>query len=205
MPTQSLFPTLIYTNALQGRGGAQFNQRLLREIEQLCVDDIAGRRWSAKNYPGGYTSYGSLCRLQQISPTFAALEKKLQRHVSAYARALHLDLEGRKLSMTDCWVNVMPQHAVHSLHLHPLATISGTYYVQTPRGCAGLKLEDPRLDRYMAAPPRRRDAPPAQQPWITVPAEAGKLTLFESWLRHEVLPNARAAERVSVSFNYSWF
>jgi uncharacterized protein (TIGR02466 family) len=31
------------------------------------------------------------------------------------------------------------------------------------------------------------------------------LLLFESWLRHEVAPQARAAERVSISFNYSWF
>jgi uncharacterized protein (TIGR02466 family) len=94
---------------------------------------------------------------------------------------------------------------VHGLHLHPLSTISGTYYVRTPRGCAGLKLEDPRLDRFMAAPPRRADARPDNRPWVTVPAEAGKLVLFESWLRHEVPSNPVAAERVSISFNYNWF
>jgi uncharacterized protein (TIGR02466 family) len=38
-----------------------------------------------------------------------------------------------------------------------------------------------------------------------VPATAGKLVLFESWLRHEVPPNPVAAERVSISFNYGWF
>jgi uncharacterized protein (TIGR02466 family) len=37
-----------------------------------------------------------------------------------------------------------------------------------------------------------------------VPATAGKVVLFESWLRHEVPPNPRDAERVSVSFNYHW-
>ncbi len=105
--------------------------------------------------------------------------------------------------MTDCWVNIMPQLVVHSLHLHPLATISGTYYVQTPRGCPGLKFEDPRLDRYMAAPPRRADA--TRQPWHIVPAEAGTFVLFESWLRHEVPPNPKPAERISISFNYNWF
>jgi uncharacterized protein (TIGR02466 family) len=34
---------------------------------------------------------------------------------------------------------------------------------------------------------------------------AGRLVLFESWLRHEVVMNRVAAERVSVSFNYNWF
>jgi uncharacterized protein (TIGR02466 family) len=43
------------------------------------------------------------------------------------------------------------------------------------------------------------------QPWSTVTAEAGKLVLFESWLRHEVAPNPVDAERISISFNYNWF
>jgi uncharacterized protein (TIGR02466 family) len=38
-----------------------------------------------------------------------------------------------------------------------------------------------------------------------MPARTGHLILFESWLRHEVAPNRRAAERVSISFNYGWF
>ena len=29
--------------------------------------------------------------------------------------------------------------------------------------------------------------------------------MFESWLRHEVLPNGVDAERISISFNYNWF
>ena len=205
MPVRSLFPTLVYEARLPAAGWRTFNRRLRHECLQTREDDLAGQAWSARRYPGGYTSYGSLCRMHTLSPTFAALERKLRRHVRAYARALALDLEGRELAMTDCWINIMPRLVVHSLHLHPLSTISGTYYVQTPRGAAGLKFEDPRLDRYMAAPPRRADAGPELQPWFTVPASAGKLVLFESWLRHEVPPNPVAAERISISFNYSWF
>ena len=202
---RALFPTLVYTAPLQRSGSAEFNRRLLRECGQYCQDDTAGRRWSAKNYPGGYTSYASLNRLHRISPTFALLERKLARHVASYARSLELDLSQRELAMTDCWLNIMPKHVVHSLHLHPLSTLSGTYYVQTPRGCQGIKLEDPRLDRFMAAPPRKADCQLQHRPWITLPAEAGQLVMFESWLRHEVLANTRAAERVSISFNFSWF
>ena len=91
------------------------------------------------------------------------------------------------------------------MHLHPLSTISGTYYVQTPRGSSGIKFEDPRLERMMAAPPRRADADPRRRPWFVIPAEAGHVVLFESWLRHEVAPNPVDAERISISFNYSWF
>ena len=205
MPTRALFPTLVYAAPLQRSGLAAFNRQLLRECLQLQVDDGAGRRWSERNYPGGFTSYGSQSRMHQVSPTFARLGQRLSRHVRAYARALELDLEGRALEMTDCWVNIMPRHVVHGLHIHPLSTISGTYYVQTPRGCAGIKFEDPRLDRFMAAPPRRADCSAEGRGWVTIPAQAGKLLLFESWLRHEVPPNPVATERISISFNYSWF
>jgi uncharacterized protein (TIGR02466 family) len=141
--------------------------------------------------------------MHTMSPTFGHLERSVRRYVLQYARALEFDLAGRELAMTDCWINMMPRGVTHGLHLHPLATISGTYYVRTPRGVPGLKLEDPRLDRYMAAPPRRADA--GQRPWFTVPVAAGTVVLFESWLRHEVPPNPVASERVSISFNYNWF
>ena len=134
MPVRTLFPTMVYEARLPATGWRTFNRRLLQECLQTREDDVAGQRWSATRYPGGYTSYGSLCRMHTLSPTFAALERKLRRHVQSFARALEFDLEGRELAMTDCWINVMPRLVVHSLHLHPLSTISGTYYVRTPRG-----------------------------------------------------------------------
>jgi len=205
MTVQRLFPTLVYRGRLKQTGWRTFNSRLLRECQQLHLDDAGGRRWSAKNYPGGYTSYNSANRMHQVSPTFAELQRRLNRHVRSFAASLELDLAQRQLTMTDCWVNIMPRQVVHGLHLHPLSTISGTYYVKTPKGCAGLKFEDPRLERFMAAPPRRADSRPDNRPWVTLPAEAGTLVLFESWLRHEVPPNPVSAERISISFNYSWF
>jgi uncharacterized protein (TIGR02466 family) len=205
MPTKALFPTLVYSARLSRVNWRKFNHQLLRECLQLREDDEAGRRWSRKNYPGGYTSYHSAHRMHERSPTFSLLDRNLRRHVAAFVRTLELDMNGRELAMTDCWVNIMPHGVVHSMHLHPLSTISGTYYVQTPKGSAGLKFEDPRLDRFMAAPPRRADARPENQPWSVFEAEAGKLVLFESWLRHEVPPNPATSERISISFNYNWF
>ena len=196
MPVKALFPTEIYVARLGGQAAPALNRDLLAECLQLREDDRGGQRWSKSNYPGGYTSYDTAHRMHLMSPTFGALQRALDRHVKAYAKALAFDLEGRALAMTDCWVNIMPQWVTHSLHLHPLSTISGTYYVRTPKGCAGLKFEDPRLDRYMAAPPRNA--------WTTVPAEAGNVVLFESWLRHEVPPNPSRGERISISFNYHW-
>jgi uncharacterized protein (TIGR02466 family) len=192
----ALFPTLVYAAPL-GAGSAALNRELLLECRQIRERDAAGRRWSARNYPGGYTSYGSLDQLHRMSSTFITLRERLDRHVAAYARALRWDLRGSRLEMTDCWANLMGLGSAHSGHLHPQAVVSGTYYVKTPRGSAGLKFEDPRLSRFMAAPMRPRTH-------VEYPARAGRVVLFESWLRHEVPAGGSAAERVSLSFNYHW-
>lgn len=204
MPVRSWFATAIYHQPLLRRGLARFNRELAAECRKLRDYDAAGRRWSAKNYPGGYTSYASLNQLHKLSSTFADLEARITGHVHRFARQLDLDLEGREVFMTDFWVNIMPEHVAHGLHLHPLSFISGTYYVATPPGCSGLKFEDPRLDRFMAAPPRVTRPRPANQLHVTYPARAGSVVLFESWLRHEVAANRVKAERISVSFNYNW-
>jgi len=205
MRVRPLFPTFVYDAPLQTRGARALNARLLRECLQLRHDDRAGVAWSKQRYPGGYTSYGSVTRMQRFSPTFAALERKLERHVRSFARRLDFDLTSRTLAMTDCWVNIMPRLMAHPGHLHPLSTISGTYYVRVPRGSPGLKFEDPRLERMMAAPPSLAHARPENRRWHVQEAVAGHVVLFESWLRHEVAANTAASERISISFNYNWF
>ena len=183
---------------------AALNRELLGECRRIRALDRAGARWSARNYPGGYTSYGSLDQLQRLSSTFVGLRGRIDRHARAFARALAWDLRGGELAMTDCWVNFMGPGAAHTMHLHPQAVVSGTYYVRTPRGASGLKFEDPRLASFMAAPARRAGARPALRPHVELPAQEGRLVLFESWLRHEVPASRIEAERVSLSFNYHW-
>lgn len=192
----SHFATSIYVKPLLQKAGRKFNGELLRECFQIRDYDAPGRSWSAKNYPGGYTSYGSMDRLHQFSSTFDQLRGYLDGHVARYARSLQWNLRGGRLVMTDCWINIMPRGCAHSFHLHPQSVVSGTYYVKTPRGCSGLKFEDPRLSRMMAAPQRRAGA------HVTYPAKAGQVILFESWLRHEVPASPVDDERMSISFNY---
>ena len=80
--------------------------------------------------------------------------------------------------------------------------MSGTFYVAVPPGSGALKLEDPRLAMLMAAPGRTDDAPEHLHPFIYAEPAAGRVFLWESWLRHEVMPNAGKKDRISISFNY---
>ena len=205
-PLQAWFPTFIYHARLQRKrdAGRRFNRELLKECHQFRDFDVAGRKWSSKNYPGGYTSYASYDKVHRVSSTFGELESHLNRHASAFAKQLDWDLGSERIKLTDCWINIMPERTAHSLHLHPNSVISGSYYVATPRGCAGLKFEDPRLSRLMAAPPRMAAARRENRTFISYPAQAGTVILFESWLRHEVAANPSAAERISISFNFGW-
>ena len=205
MTVRKWFPTLIYDAPLEKDGARAFNRELLKECLTIRDVDDEGRAWCRENYQDGFTSYGSMCRLHRMSSTFSELQGRLDRHVRSFARSLDFDLDGRELEMTDCWVNVMRRHCSHPLHLHTTSTISGTYYVKTPKGCSSIRFEDPRLASLMAAPPRKPAARDANRTSVDYAAESGSVVLFESWLRHEVRSNRVDGERVSISFNYNWF
>jgi uncharacterized protein (TIGR02466 family) len=81
--------------------------------------------------------------------------------------------------------------------------ISGTFYVEVPQGSGAIRFEDPRLPLMMAAPQRRKDAGDELSPFVTVEPHSGLLLMWESWLRHEVLPGTGRRERLSISFNFA--
>lgn len=192
--TRSLFPTLFYEAAID-------DAALLGELEasalSLAAEDRAGRAWSKAHGYRGYTSYASLDDLPVRDPAFGDLKRVLDRHVSAFAKDLAFDLGGRRLRLDSLWVNVMKRGAVHSGHLHPHSVISGTFYVAVPPGSGALRLEDPRLAMLMAAPLR-------PDTFVYVTPTPGAVFLWESWLRHEVMPSEAREDRISISFNYRW-
>ena len=201
MPVRHLFTTPLYQEQIDQPG-------LIAELEEsvraLAEDDIAGKRWSREHRYRGYTSYASLNDLPIRDPAFADLKRLLDRHVARFAEACAMDLGGRRLKLDSLWVNLLKPGGGHSGHIHPHSVVSGTVYVAVPEGAGGLKLEDPRLARFMAAPPRRADAPESLSTFVEVNPQPGTILLWESWLRHEVMAHAGKGERISVSFNYRW-
>lgn len=178
------------------------------ELENSCLviaeDDEAGQDWCEDNDYPGYTSYASLTDLPWRFPIFADLVKSLDAHVAAFAEDLEFDLDGRALKLEDIWINILPEGGFHSSHIHPHSVISGTTYVAMPDGASALKLEDPRSERMMAAPARRKDAREDLRTFIYEAPKVGDVLLWESFLRHEVPMNASEDNRISVSFNYGW-
>ena len=199
MTSRSLFATRFYEGTLA-------DDALLAELDDACRDlareDRAGVRWCRKHGYRGYTSYASLNALPLRDRGFADLKRALDRHIAAFARDCGFDLAGKRLKLDSLWVNVLKPGGTHSGHLHPHSVVSGTLYVAVPPGSGALRLEDPRLAMLMAAPTRAADAPEELRPFVYAEPVPGTVFLWESWLRHEVMPHAGKGERISVSFNY---
>lgn len=196
---QTLFVTKLYRSAVEGVN----TDDLMRSCISIAADDKAGKRWSAEKGYRGYTSYASLNDLPKRDPSIAALKTVLDKHAATFAKALNLELGGRKLKLDSLWINVLEPGGAHSGHIHPHSVLSGTYYVDVPPGSSALKLEDPRLPLMMAAPPRTEDAPEEERTFIYVTPKVGEVLMWESFVRHEVPANGAKRARVSISFNYS--
>lgn len=175
---------------------------LAHSIRMLASDDQAGRSWSKEHGYAGYTSYASLNDLPRRDPAFKDLAKRLTRHASQFVDECAFELS-RRPRLDSLWVNLLKSGGHHSGHVHPHSIISGTLYVEVPKGSGAIRFEDPRLPLMMAAPQRRRNAIEELQPFVSIPPRAGLLLLWESWLRHEVLPGTGRGERLSISFNFS--
>jgi len=199
MTIRSLFATRFYDAPL---GDATLIEELDDACRELAQEDRAGRAWSKDNGYRGYTSYASLNDLPLRDPRFGDLVRVLNKHVAAFAKGCAFDLGGRKLKLDSIWVNVLKPGGTHSGHIHPHSIVSGTLYIAVPPGSGSLKLEDPRLPMMMAAPSRLPDAPDDLTTFVYAEPDVGSVFLWESWLRHEVTPNAAKAERISISFNY---
>lgn len=194
MAVRSLFPTSFYEDRIH-------DESLIGELDAsvraLAMDDVAGKRWSKAHGYRGYTSYASLDDLPQRDPAFADLKRHLDRHVARFADACGFQLGGRRLKLDSLWVNLLRPGGTHSGHIHPHSVVSGTTYITVPPGSGALRLEDPRLGLMMAAPPR-------DDVFVYAEPAAGSIFLWESWLRHEVMPNTAKSDRISISFNYRW-
>jgi len=189
---RDLFVTKLYEAEI---GDGELLDELAHSLRSLAHDDQAGRRWSREHRYAGYTSYASLNDLPRRDPAFAELAKLLARHAAKFAEECAFELP-RKPKLDSLWVNLLKSGGHHSGHIHPHSLISGTFYIEVPAGSGPIRFEDPRLPLMMAAPPR-------PDSFVAVQARPGLLLMWESWLRHEVLPGTGRGERLSVSFNFA--
>lgn len=199
----TLFVTRIKRHEI-GRRSSALVDVLRTTCGAIADEDGAGQSWCREHGYKGYTSYASLDDLPRRASVFGDLVRLIDPKVAAFARSLDLDLGGRRLVLDSFWINVLEPGGHHAAHVHPHSVVSGTFYVDVPKGASAIRFEDPRLPMMMAAPPRKATARLANRTFVSVEPKAGTLLLWESWLRHEVPVNNARRQRVSLSFNYRW-
>jgi len=200
-PVTHHFATSLYRSTLSGPDLPAFLDQLRIACRAIAQEDAAGQAWSEEAGYLGYTSYDSIGDLAERSPTFAALCERLAPHLTDFAKALEFDMRGHEPVVDSVWINILEPGGSHSGHIHTNSVISGTLYVDVPDGASALRFEDPRLDKMMAAPPRKAKAGPHNKSFHAIQPEAGAVLLWESWLRHEVPVNRAREDRISISFN----
>lgn len=197
---EQLFASSLYRAQIPAR---ELNAALAKTCLAIAAEDRAGQRWAKAHGYKGYTSYASLDDLLFRASVFEELASHIGKHVRGFAKAMDYELGGRRLDLDSLWINVMDRGGLHTAHIHPHSAISGTYYVEIPEGAADIRFEDPRLAMMMAAPQKKARARRPNQTFARVSPRPGTLLLWESFLRHEVLPNTAPGKRISISFNYA--
>jgi uncharacterized protein (TIGR02466 family) len=133
----------------------------------------------------------------------------------AIASRLTANRQGKPVAVrwrANAWANVNRKGDANEFHTHPGAFWSGVYYVDD--GGAGsdptlggeFEVQDPRgVAPAMYAPALTFNAPGGQTVGASelLRPQPGLMTLFPSWVSHQVRPYRGDGVRISVAFNFS--
>ncbi len=110
----------------------------------------------------------------------------------------------------DAWFHVTRKGGYQGLHNHNNASWSGIYCIDTGGEVPGrpdsgrVRFHDPRTNaNYYADPGMERLKPPVHYGGFDLTHQAGQLSIFPSYLLHEIFPFVGDGTRIIVAFN-SW-
>jgi uncharacterized protein (TIGR02466 family) len=183
---QELFPTPLWVLDLAAADAATLNAKLKAEIEKIIS-------------PRPKVPAGSNLQTPQdlhTRPAFADFAKLVE--IAAQSVAQYLDIDQSPMMITGCWANINPPGAYHPFHNHPNNYLSGVYYVAVPDKGPHLLLQDPRPVTII---PRTSKLGRVTANAAVAQAQAGRMLLFPSWVRHRVPSNEGTTDRISIAFN----
>lgn len=193
-----LFPT--FMNEAVWPGFAAERDRLIERVYRIRDEDEAGREWSERHYPHGYTSYHSRDRLH-TDPVFRNMVDFIFGCAVDFGRRQYWDLERFEPVMTQLFCNINGKDCAHRDHVHPYSQISGVIYLKCDPGVSAISFNDPRAARWMVPAPLAETR--AENTLITtLRPEEGKTYMFPSWLEHGVGQNPIDSDRISMSYNF---
>jgi len=102
------------------------------------------------------------------------------------------------LMITQSWANRNPKGSIHHEHLHPNSIISGVMYFRLDKHLPPIMFSKTQFEMLKLNYEKYNSL---NSQTFYLPAVAGELILFPSYLRHSVPINTSNDVRVSISFN----
>ena len=106
--------------------------------------------------------------------------------------------------MLDAWFNINKCGDYNVWHNHPSSDLSGVLWIKSPENCGNLKFESPyNFTSYNELQSYTDDFKEETNfyPTYSYKPIEGRMLVFPSHLKHEVLENKSNEDRISVSFN----
>jgi uncharacterized protein (TIGR02466 family) len=98
----------------------------------------------------------------------------------------------------EAWVNMHEPGGFNTMHLHPNALLSATYYLQVPDDSGAIVFRDPRLGVNLS--PFEGIGVNANSE-VEIQPKAGTLLIFPNWLEHRVEINKGVNTRIAIGMN----
>lgn len=141
---------------------------------------------------------GKSSRVLDETEAFSEIKEFIQVHLNQYTHQVYGMNIKQKIKITTSWLNLSKPGMAHHHHTHPNSFVSGVFYFQTiPKD--SIRFTSPitafsNINFGRLANGNHYDT-------LNEPVHNGRLIIFPSWLRHEVLTNRSDEDRISLAFN----
>jgi uncharacterized protein (TIGR02466 family) len=188
------FPTAILSQQIFDY--EKINSALIPRIREIqSTIPTGGKNWLGRPY--------NTCGTFDIvaDPAFKDITANVSRMVHVYASRLGVDISRNSFACKEGWLNIYKQSDFQEFHYHGGFHFSAVYYVQAPKDSSQLIFETPLPPEMNPLPISMHGNMTDQRARYT--AEAGKVIVFRSHLRHCVPAHTSDEDRISLAFNFA--
>ena len=147
--------------------------------------------------------------IEEKHEEFIKLKKEISKNLQIYHSQVFKGMvfeDDIIQNLNNMWVNINKKHHYNEWHIHPLATLSGTFYIKhdgsTENG--NITFKNPN-GLYMGVShwPKRlvKNYDEITAGKISMTPKSNGLLIFPSWLEHRAETNLKNNTRISLAFN----
>lgn len=165
-----------------------------KTADKLVKNNKTGWGYSWAKYCGSWHSGSIAVDLIFGTDYFVELRQPILDAVQEYIDGVGLNPD-YNISVNDSWLNATSKHGFQETHHHVPNTISGSFYISSPREYGPFFIKNP-----LAYPPHEEIGHFSDIQFVDL--GEGDVVLFPSHLEHGVMQNPINKNRYSIAFNF---